>query len=116
MAACRRAAPADEADQLALKWLADAIGDHLNGIPLTRALRVERAVGNVGYGVVFNGLRAAEIAVAVNELQNRLRGELLERPIATAIERTAAARGLSVATVRKAWQDWRRLPGNKGQP
>ena len=113
MAACRRATAADEADHLALQSLADALDDHLKGMPLARALRRERGAGNIGYGVVFNGLRVAEIAEDVNELQSRLKRELVERPIATAIERTAAARGCSVAKVRKAWQEWRKLQGTR---
>lgn len=103
MAAMRRAAPrGDVADAVALLWLADAIAQSFDGVPLDRAIGLERTRGRPALSAIRKVVDAVPIWHAVNDLAARLEAEGVQAPRRTAQERVAMRIGRSASAVRAA--------------
>jgi hypothetical protein len=103
MAAMRRAAAgADEADAVALLWMADALALSFTGVTLDRAAGLERAAGRPAHSETRKVVEAVPIWRAVNDLATKLQAEGAPAPKRTAQERVAKRTGKSASTIRAA--------------
>lgn len=103
MSAMRRAAGgADEADAVALRWMADALALSFTGVPFDRAAGVERTSGRPGHSPMRRIVEAAPIWRAVNDLAATLKAQGIEAPRREAQRRVGVQMGKSASAIRTA--------------
>lgn len=103
MAAMRRAAAgADEADAVALNWLAEAVALSFTGVPLDRAVGVERTRGRPAHSMTRKVVEAVPIWHAVNDLAAKLKRDGVEAPRREAQRRVGLRLSKSPSAVRAA--------------
>lgn len=103
MAAMRRAAAgADQADSVALLWMADALALSFTGVTLDRAVGLERTAGRPAHSPTRKIVEAVPIWRAVNDLAAKLQAEGTPAPRRTAQERVAKRTGKSASAIRAA--------------